>query len=370
MSTTIERADVRRYEGYWTREVAAAWLFRALAAHADPDQARTLRRLAETEDRHATHWAAVITEAGGTLPDEPRIPVRERTIAWAGRRLGVERVLPLLIRMEADDAGMYQGVAEALPGMPDDEMALGRALSDLGEGQAATIASRERRHRTGSGGALRAATFGVNDGLVSNLALVMGVAGGSDSPGIVLLAGVAGLIAGALSMAAGEWVSVQSQRELYEREIEVEREELRLFPDEEREELALIMEARGVPPEQAARLATRLMAKDTALDTLVREELGLDPGELGNPWVAAGSSFVSFAVGAAVPVLPFALLTGGAALATAIVAAGLMLLLVGGAISFITGRSTWWSALRMLLIGGAAAAVTYGIGSAVGIAVG
>jgi VIT1/CCC1 family predicted Fe2+/Mn2+ transporter len=365
-----DRSDVRRYASYWTREVAAAWLFRELAAQADADAARTLERLAQIEDRHAAHWAEVVNEAGGTLPRRPRLPLRERAIALAGRHFGVERVLPMLIRLEAEDAGMYEGVDEALPDMTSDEVELGRVLSDLGDGQAATIASRERRHRAGTGGALRAATFGVNDGLVSNLALVMGVAGGSGNPSVVLLAGVAGLIAGALSMAAGEWVSVQSQRELYEREIEVEREELKLFPDEEREELQLIMEARGIPRAQAITIAGRLMAKDTALDTLVREELGLDPDELGNPWIAAGSSFVSFAVGASVPVLPFVFLSGAAAMTTAVGAAGAMLLLVGAAISIITGRSALWSGLRMLAIGGGAAAVTYGIGSAVGIAVG
>ena len=376
MTTTADAtaADIKRYRDYHRREVAAAWLFRSLADVADPDTAQTLHGLARIEDRHAAHWAQVLHDAGEPVDDTVRLPTRERAIGWAGRRFGVQRVLPMLIRMEAEDAGMYDHVTEALPTMTADEIELGRALSALDTveegGESAAIARREGRHRTGAGGALRAATFGVNDGLVSNLALVMGVAGGTGDSSLVLLAGIAGLIAGALSMAAGEWISVQSQRELYQREIDVEREELRLFPDEEREELALILKARGLPEEQAHAMATRLMERDTALDTLVREELGLDPSELGNPWVAAGSSFVSFAFGAAVPVLPFLLLSGGAALVTSMVAAGVMLAVVGATISIFTGRSTLLSAVRMLLIGGGAAAVTYGIGAAVGVAVG
>jgi VIT1/CCC1 family predicted Fe2+/Mn2+ transporter len=222
-----------------------------------------------------------------------------------------------------------------------------------------------------SGGALRAATVGVNDGLVSNLSLVMGVAGGTNNSRIVLLAGVAGLFAGAFSMAAGEWVSVRSQRELYEREIEIEREEMQAFPEEEQEELAMIYRAKGIEPGAAERLAERIMLRPAvALDTLAREELGLDPRELGSPWIAAGSSFIAFAIGAFVPVLPYIIGSGNGALAAAAAASGVALILVGFAISLFTGRSGSVSAMRMLLIGASAAALTYGVGSLVGTSIG
>jgi VIT1/CCC1 family predicted Fe2+/Mn2+ transporter len=230
----------------------------------------------------------------------------------------------------------------------------------------------DARHRITAGGSLRAAVFGVNDGLVSNLALIMGVAGGASDPGVIVLAGVAGLVAGAGSMAAGEWVSVRSQRELFERELKVERWELEEFPDDERHELELIYRAKGMDRPEAAALAERIMADpDIALDTLAREELGLNPGDLGSPWVAAISSFVAFAFGAVVPLLPFLLgvIAGGAVVVSALLS-GVALAGVGAAISVFTGRSMWRSGLRMVAIGGGAAAVTYLIGSLVGVTVG
>jgi vacuolar iron transporter family protein len=358
---------VKDFQEFFADEQAAAWLYRALAAHADGEAASTLERLAKVEDEHAGHWARLIERQGGTLP-KLRIGTRERVIAWVGRTFGVERVLPMLVRFEAADAGKYLHVPEAPNSMAQDEMEHGATLAGLVDDEPDRVMFREGRHRTGSGGALRAATFGVNDGLVSNLALVMGVAGGTGDGGIVLLAGVAGLIAGALSMAAGEWISVQSMRELFEREIRIEREELRHFPRQEEAELALIYQSKGISQEQAWQLAREALKDEaTALDTLAREELGLDPNELGNPWVAAGSSFVAFAVGAFVPVLPFIITSGRGALVAATLASALMLSIVGFTISIITGRSGWFSALRMVLIGGAAAAVKYGIGSLVGV---
>lgn len=226
----------------------------------------------------------------------------------------------------------------------------------------------DARHRTGSGGSLRAAVFGANDGLVSNFALIMGVAGGTGAPGVILLAGVAGLVAGAGSMAAGEWVSVRSQRELYEREIEVERWELEEFPDDERLELELIYEAKGLDSETARTLAEQIMADpEVALDTLVREELGLNPADLGSPWGAAIASFLAFAAGAVVPLLPFLFTAGPQALVAAALLSALALAAVGTAISVFTGRPVWRSALRMAAIGGGAALVTYLIGSLIGV---
>ena len=379
MTTTLEPpptpgrrlpSHVKRYRMYLATEISAAWLYRELAAVAEGESPDILERLAQTEDDHADHWRKLIAESGyGDLP-EPRVAARERILAVVARRFGVGKVLPLLVRFEAAEATRYVSVPEAPTSMAHEEIRHGRTLANLGATGADAIARREARHRTTAGGALRAATFGVNDGLVSNLALVIGVSAGSSDPAIVLLAGIAGLIAGAMSMAAGEWVSVRSQRELYEREIEIEAEEIRAFPDEERNELELIYRAKGLGEDEAKELAERIFAdKDSALETLTREELGLDPNELGSPWVAAGSSFVSFAVGAAVPVLPFLFASGSGALVTAMVLSAVALAAVGAAISVLTGKSFVRSALRMVLIGAVASGVTYGIGRAVGIAI-
>jgi VIT1/CCC1 family predicted Fe2+/Mn2+ transporter len=257
--------------------------------------------------------------------------------------------------------------------MSAQERAHGRVLAAMTDGEQ-TVGERitrvEGRHRISAGGALRASVFGVNDGLVSNLGLVIGVAGGTDDGGIVMLAGLVGLLAGALSMAGGEWISVQSQRELYQREIAVEAAELEQFPDEERGELVLIYRAKGIPREEADALADQIMERpETALDTLAREELGIDPASLGSPLVAAGSSFLSFALGAVVPVLPFVFSSGGAAVGGALGLSGLGLAGAGAMTSVFTGRSLPRTSLRMVALGAVIAAVTYGLGSVVGVAI-
>ncbi|HZU89027.1 MAG TPA: VIT1/CCC1 transporter family protein, partial [Stellaceae bacterium] len=233
------------------------------------------------------------------------------------------------------------------------------------------LAQIEGRHRAG-GNALRAAVLGANDGLVSNLSLVMGVAGAAVSGRTILLTGLAGLVAGAASMAMGEWLSVTSALELNQRQIAVEADELARVPEEEREELALIYQAKGLDEGAAHTLADRLMAdKDTALDTLVREELGIDPDELGgSPWAAAGASFLLFALGAAFPVVPFFWLDGALSLIVSLALGGLALALIGVGTSLFTGRNAFYSGARQLLIGFAAAAATYGIGRLVGVTLG
>jgi VIT1/CCC1 family predicted Fe2+/Mn2+ transporter len=218
------------------------------------------------------------------------------------------------------------------------------------------------------GGAARAAVFGVSDGLVSNLALILGVAGAHPGAGLVRLAGLAGLIAGACSMAAGEYVSMRAQRELFERELDLERAEIRRWPDAERRELAVLYERRGVEPGLAEDLATAMMRDpERALDAHAREELGLDPDELGSPWQAAASSFLSFAVGAIIPLAPFLALSGTAGVVAAAAVSGAATFAIGGSLSLFTGRSWVWSAARQLLISAVAAGLTYSIGTAVGV---
>ncbi|MDE2184055.1 MAG: VIT1/CCC1 transporter family protein, partial [Alphaproteobacteria bacterium] len=253
-------------------------------------------------------------------------------------------------------ARMIQALAGAAPGVLSGGM----------------LARLEGRHRGLGGNALRAAVLGANDGLVSNMSLVMGVAGASLSSHAILMTGLAGLAAGACSMAMGEWLSVATARESYQRQIAAEAEELREVPEEEMEELALIYQAKGIPEPTARTMAQQLIAnKDSALDTLAREELGIDPAELGgSPWAAAGTSFALFAAGAIVPVLPYLAGAGGmAAVAWSLAAGGIALIAVGGATALFTGGSAWRLALRQLAFGYGAAGITFAIGKLIGVAV-
>jgi vacuolar iron transporter family protein len=227
-----------------------------------------------------------------------------------------------------------------------------------------------RRHHgsTGRSGSLRAAVFGVNDGLVSNFSLVLGMAGADLGSQVVILAGIAGLVSGAFSMAAGEYVSMRVQREVFEGAIDLERREIADEPVSEQLEVEVILRAQGVPPEDAARIAPQVMADpELALDLMARQELGLDPDELGSPYGAATSSFASFAVGALIPLLPFVLFAFAAAMAVSVALSGLSLFVVGALAARLSGRPFLFGGARMLLIGAAAAAVTYGIGKLFGV---
>lgn len=362
--------ETGRFGDLWFDEMAGADLYRALAQHADPGLSGQLLSLAESETEHADYWAGLLDEAGQPRPRYRR-PFRVRVLVAAARLLGTRRVLPALVRMEVGEVQRYRDVAEAPEALVEQEVLHGRLVAGLRGATAigAQIAAAEGRHRIAVGGPLRPAVFGANDGLVSNLALVMGVAGGTSDASFVLLAGVAGLVAGACSMAAGEWISVRSQTEVYERELEVERSEIRHFPDEEIEELELIYQAKGVGIDDARRLARQLMEdEEVALDVMAREELGIAPGELPSAWTAAVSSFVAFSVGALVPVVPYMIGGGAAAFAAAAAASGLSLFVVGALISVFTGRHPARSGLRMVAIGGGAAAVTFGVGTLIGTA--
>ena len=233
---------------------------------------------------------------------------------------------------------------------------------------AASRPPEEHHHRNIQGGAARAAVFGMSDGLVSNVSLILGVAGANPAPGVVRLAGLAGLVAGAFSMAAGEYVSMKAQAELLERELELERIEIRRRPETERRELAGIYRARGVDPEVAEELASEMMRNpDLALETHAREELGIDPSELGSPLKAAFSSFLAFAVGAVVPLVPWFVSRGVAATIGSVIVGALSAIGIGVALSAFTGRPWLRSALRQLVIAAAAAGITFAIGSAVGV---
>jgi len=355
----------------WADELAGAGMYRVLADRADERRRSIFLQLAEAEEAHAAFWEAKLRAAGVTDLRPPRTPFRARVLAALARWFGIDAVLPLVLRAESADAEKYRGVAEAPAAMAEQEQAHGAVVAAMRGGTlGGRIAAGERRHRSAAGGALRASVFGVSDGLVSNFSLIMGVAGGTSTNRVVVLAGVAGLVAGACSMASGEWISVRSQVELYQHELAIEREELAAFPEEERRELELIYQAKGIDPDEARRLVASIMERpEVALDTMAREELGLDPGSLGSPWVAAWSSFASFAVGAIVPIVPFLIGSGTAAILTAAGLSAVALLFVGAMISVVTGRGPMRTGVRMMLIGSGIAAITYGIGSLIGTAV-
>lgn len=374
MTPRTDPEALPRYRANLQGEVDGAAVYAALAeSEADPKLAEVFHRLAAVEQAHGEFWRKRI-EAGGDH-FSPTPSASARVLAWLAQRFGPAFVLPALAASEERGSTAYDAQPEAkAAGLPADERShavLMRAAAGKGGLSGPTIALLEGRHH-GGGNTLRAAVLGANDGLVSNLSLVMGVAGAAVADTTLLLTGLAGLVAGACSMAMGEWLSVTSSRELYRSQIATEAEELREVPEEEKEELILIYQAKGIAEPQARALAERLLSNEgTALDTLAREELGIDPDELGgSAWTAAIWSFLLFAGGAIIPVAPFLLLSGRPALIASLGASGLALALIGAGTSLFTGRSALFSAARQLAIGIAAAAVTYGAGAIVGVSLG
>jgi VIT1/CCC1 family predicted Fe2+/Mn2+ transporter len=369
-------SDVRRYRQNWQSEIDSAAEYRAMAEEEETASvAEIYRKLAATEERHAHFWATRLQQSGSKV-GRFRPSWRARTLVFLARRFGARAILPTIAAKERVDRDVYASQPEARgTDMTVQEHTHARVLRMLlsqrrgAEGSA--LARVEGRHRTVGGNALRAAVLGANDGLCSNLSLVMGVAGTTASTHALLVTGAAGLLAGACSMALGEWVSVTSSRELTEREIGIEAGELESAPEDEREELELIYQAKGVAPDESRELARQLMADPkTALDVLTREELGIDPEDRGgSPLTAAFSSFTLFAIGAVIPVAPLLFLEGNTALIASLVAGGVGLLAIGAAITLFTGRPVWASAGRQLLLGFAAAAVTFGLGRLLGVAI-
>ena len=357
-------------------ELNGAYLYSALAsAEKDSRLSEVYRRMAAVEQRHADEWVERLKSGGVAIPKfSPNW--RSRTLAWAARRLGVAAVLPTVIGNERKDTRKYASMSGSA-GMAADESSHNRLLSHIattmrGGMEGGALAQLEGRHRAGGGNALRAAVLGANDGLVSIFSLVMGVAGAELNNKVILVTGFAGLLAGAISMALGEWLSVQSSRELYKHQIEIEKQELANVPEEEAEELALIYEARGVPKEEAERMAQHIISDpDSALETLAREELNVDPSELGgSAWEAALTSFLLFSVGAIIPIIPYTFLVGTTGILVSTIFSAIGLFVVGSAITLFTGRSVIYSGFRQVLFGLAAAAVTFGIGRLIGVNVG
>jgi VIT1/CCC1 family predicted Fe2+/Mn2+ transporter/rubrerythrin len=363
-------------------------LYDALASiENDPRRAAAFRKIAGNERRHAEVWAGKLRELGVDVPPAAGPRLRVRSIILLARLFGTRAVSDLVQALEGDEEDIYQGQVspevEAIAADEREHAEIWKRLENGGDAveistedlrmahadRARSMGRDERWHRSGQSGTLRAVIFGISDGLVSNTSLVMGVSGASTGdPRLVLLAGIAGLLAGAFSMAAGEYISMQSQRELYERQIALERAELEAMPEEEQAELAAIYRTKGFSAADADKIAAKLFQDpEHALDTLIREELGLDPDQLGSPWGAASGSFVAFAIGAMVPVVPF-LFGGGLTVVAVSIALSLAAMFgVGVGVSLLTGRSALFSGFRQVVIGAAAAAVTFLVGRLIGV---
>jgi VIT1/CCC1 family predicted Fe2+/Mn2+ transporter len=364
--------DLYRFLDNWLDERSSAALYQVLSeAEKDPRLAEIYRRMVKVEIGHAERWETQIVAAGGTVP-QFKPGLRTRILMWLGRTFGPSLVLPSMQTMEQEGTKSYAAQG-AEKDMVADESSHARILKQMQGGGSggmtgSALAQLEGRHRSTGGNALRAAVLGANDGMVSNLSLVMGVAGASLSNHSILITGLAGLLAGATSMALGEWLSVQSSRELFTNQIEIEKNEIESAPDLEQEELALIYEARGLTREQAETLSKQIMLNnESVVETMAREELGIDPDELGgSPWEAAITSFFLFALGAIVPVIPFIFTSGMTAVFISIGLSVIGLFILGSIVTLFTGQGVLKSGLRMVIFGMLAAAFTFGLGKLIG----
>jgi vacuolar iron transporter family protein len=364
-----------RYRSHVLAEWDAAALYHGLAELSRGRRREVLTELAGIEEKHAAFWLDRIRKYGGTPPAYQDWSPSKRTVALLqkARAYSTDLVLPIVEQDERNAVDGYAVEPDAPEFMLAEEEGHAEALAELlrdddyDDGRL----GEESWHRSDKSGTLRAAIFGINDGLVSNTALVMGFAGAGTPRETVLLAGLAGWLAGAFSMGAGEYISMANQREAYERELEFEREEIELHPEDERRELELIYEAKGVDPETARTVAAQVMRDpEAALDTMAREELGLDPDDLGSPWGAALGSFLSFSLGAVLVVIPYLFTGGTLALGGAVTIAVLALAVVGGVMARITARPMARGILRQLVVGGLAAGATYLLGTIFGVTTG
>ena len=381
----MERDAIHLYEGLAAREK-------------DPARADVMRSIADDERRHAAVWERHLREAGHDVPKPGGPGMRVRFTLLVAGLMGTKSVADLVRAMEGDEERRYaRGAPPAEAGhlthvtaaMAADERRHAEVWrqirNETGDAGAATAVDAERRGRVAAGvaeitkaenwhrggaGTLRAIVFGASDGLVSNLSLVMGVAGATSQASFILLSGIAGLLAGAFSMAAGEYISVRSQVEVLERQIALERAELEAIPEEEFEELVSIYRSKGLPEDDARRFAEHIFQDpEVALQTLVREELGLDQAGMSSPWAAAGGSFVAFCIGAIIPVIPYLFGGGDMVLLLSFGLSLCGLFVLGALVSMLTGRNLVFSGLRQVGIGAAAAIVTFMVGKVIGVGI-
>jgi VIT1/CCC1 family predicted Fe2+/Mn2+ transporter len=355
-------------------EIDASFLYALLAEHEeDENVAKVFVQMSAIELSHAEAFAH---SHGLPLDQLPGPSWRAKTLARIGKILGYDYVLGVLLDTEKSissavvNARKTTNTASSISDTAHVTI-LRNILNHNKNVSGTNLARFEKRHRSVGGNALRAAVLGGNDGLVSNFSLVMGIAGASSGQQEVLLTGIAGLLAGALSMALGEWISVKSSQELFENQMELEMEELEHNPEGEEKELALIYISKGIPEEQAMSMAKEIMTnKDHAHQILVKEELGINPEDLkGSAMEAAVASFIFFAVGAILPVIPFFFIGGMKAILFSSILSAFGLFLIGGSITLFTGKSLLFSGMRQVIFGLAAAAITFGIGHMIGVSI-
>jgi len=369
-------SDIARYRANLQKEIDGAALYRAVAeGEKQPQLKQVYEKLAASEEKHGAAWQKKLEDARVAIAPR-KTSTRTAILIWLAKRFGPQFVLPTISNNEKADNRAYDGQPESeAKEFSADEKSHARLLSMVSSSKGGlpggSVAQLEGRHRASGGNALRAAVLGANDGLVSILSLVMGVAGATNNNSNVLIAGLAGLLAGAGSMALGEWLSVQSSRELYEHQIKIEAEEIAANPEEEQEELALIYQSKGLPEARARELAGHMVAdKDSILDTLAREELGINPEELGgSAYEAAFTSFFLFALGAIFPIFPYFFWSGATAIYISLAVSAVGLFIIGSAITLMTGRGVLFSGFRQVVVGIAAAALTYGIGRLIGVSI-
>ena len=367
----------KQYLASLQTEVDAAFLYAAVAdAEEDAGIARIFRQMADIEHEHASKMLEHVQKQGVSM-NLPLPSWRARTLRRIGKIFGFDYVIGVLVDTEKSitQAIVQQKntLGQPVTGSEGNHVVILQSLLQNRTKVSGEKLSRiEGKHKTVGGNALRAAVLGANDGLVSNLSLVMGVAGATSGESGVLLAGLAGLLAGALSMALGEWISVKSSQELYERQMALEMDEIIANPEGEMKELALIYIAKGIPEAMAHEMAQKTIAdKDHAHAVLVKEELGINAEELkGSAWEAALTSFVLFAVGAIIPVAPFFWLSGYSSIALSVALSTVGLFIIGSAITLFTGKSIWFSGTRQVVFGLMAAAITFGIGKVIGVSIG
>ena len=362
----------QRYRGYLKEELQAAALYKALSdAEEDPERSNIFLQLVDAEMRHAKRWADKLGLDSVDLKPG-RLDFLGNVMRYGAKILGTKAVLPILMRIEAREISAYTADPEARD-LVLEERSHSQILNDLSRSKVEgrpVVGGRSY----GRSGNLQASVLGFLDGLVSNFCLVMGVAGGTGEPHLIFLAGIAGLLAGSFSMATGEYASMRAQRDSYENDIAKEAIELAEWPEEELEELNLIYRAKGLSEDEADKISRRVMADpEVALDTMAREEVGLDPSSLGSPWSAAFSSLLAFSLGALVPILPFVLTVNSDPTPNIVfLSAGLsgfLLIVLGGILAFLSGNRIWVGSIRMLLLGGLAATVTYTVGLLIGVSV-
>ena len=355
-------------------EIDASFLYKLLAENEeDPNVANVFHQMSEIEFGHAQ---AFMQKNGMDIKHMPGPSTRARILKRIGRIMGYDYILGVLLDTEKSisssvvNARKKTNTAESLSDTAHVTI-LKNILNHSPNISGSNLARFEKRHRSVGGNALRAAVLGGNDGLVSNFSLVMGIAGASSGQKEVLLTGIAGLLAGALSMALGEWISVKSSQELFENQMQLEMDELETNPEGEEKELALIYMSKGIPEEHARKMASDIMQnKDHAHEVLIKEELGINAEDLkGSAMEAALSSFVLFALGAILPVIPFFFVGGYQAIIFSTILSGIGLFVIGAAITLFTGKNVWYSGFRQVLFGLMAAAITFGIGKLIGVSV-